>query len=219
MTVNHAREEIIRAYHEAFRIHGDSPSAVMWPKGRQDLRFRALIQHVPVESPCSILDYGCGLGHLKDYLQSHGYQATYLGADIAQDFILTATQKHPDTSFTLIEGSGDIGIDADHIVASGTFNIVEGDRDTYWNLVQGILSRLFNHCKSSLAVNFMTDQVDFVQDSTFHVSPSTVIEFVKGSLSRRYTLDHSYLPYEFTIIVYKDQRILRPENTYPHSNI
>jgi SAM-dependent methyltransferase len=214
MTRIHTREDIIKAYHDAFRIHGDSPSAVLWPKGRQDLRFRALVQHVSIESPCSILDYGCGLGHLKDYLQTHGYQARYLGADIAQEFVAAATQKYPDASFSLIKGNGDVGIDVDHVVASGTFNIVEGDRDTYWNSVKEILARLFRHCRTSLAVNFMTDQVDFVQESSFHVAPSSVIEFVKHSLSRRYTLDHSYLPYEFTVVAYKEQRILRPGNTY-----
>ena len=211
------RDDVIEAYRASHAMHGDSPSAVMWPKGRQDLRFRALTKHVDPDSPCTILDYGCGLAHLRDYLLAHGYRATYLGADIVPEFVEAGRQKHPESTFILVTGDGDTGTKVDHVVASGTFNIVEGDRDSHWSAVRGALVRLFERCASSLAVNFMTDQVDFQQDGAFHVSPAEVADFVSHALSRRFTLDHSYMPYEFTVVVHRDDRILRPDNVFEHA--
>jgi len=217
MTADSTREDIIRAYHDAFRIHGDSPSAVLWPKGRQDLRFWALTRHFDAAKPYTILDYGCGLAHLHDYLIARGHRVAYIGADIVPEFVEASGQKCPGSSFLLVKGDGDVGIEVDHVVVSGTFNIIEGDRQVHWGAVRGALVRLFKQCRLSLAVNFMTDQVDFQQDEAFHVSPAEVVEFVRRSLSRRYTLDHSYMPYEFTVIAYKDEQILRPSNIFEHA--
>lgn len=211
------RDDIIEAYRASHAVHGDSPSAVMWPRGRQELRFRALTRHFDASTPYTILDYGCGLAHLHDYLIAHGHQAAYIGADIVPEFVEASGQKYPGSSFFLIKGDGDVGIEVDHVVVSGTFNIIEGDRQVHWDTVRGALVRLFKQCRSSLAVNFMTDQVDFQQDEAFHVSPAEVVEFVRRSLSRRYTLDHSYMPYEFTVVTYKDDRILRPSNVFEHA--
>ena len=61
---------IIKQYQESFAMHGDSPAAVMWPRGRQELRFNALTKHFS-NNNFSVLDFGCGLGHLKSYLDNH----------------------------------------------------------------------------------------------------------------------------------------------------
>jgi len=189
----------------------------MWPRGRQDLRFRALTRHFDAATPYTILDYGCGLAHLHDYLMAHGHRAAYIGADIVPEFVEASGQKHPGSLFLLVKGDGDIEIEVDHVVVSGTFNLIEGEYSAHWSAVREALIHLFSRCSISLAVNFMTDQVDFQQDEAFHVSPAEVVDFVRRSLSRRYTLDHSYMPYEFTVVAYKDERILRPNNVFEHA--
>jgi len=211
------RSDIIEAYRASHAVYGDSPSAVMWPRGRQDLRFRALTRHFDAATPYTILDYGCGLAHLHDYLMAHGHRAAYIGADIVPEFVEASGQKHPGSLFLLVKGDGDIEIEVDHVVVSGTFNLIEGEYSAHWSAVREALIHLFSRCSISLAVNFMTDQVDFQQDEAFHVSPAEVVDFVRRSLSRRYTLDHSYMPYEFTVVAYKDERILRPNNVFEHA--
>lgn len=142
---------------------------------------------------------------------------TYIGADIVPEFVEASARKYPESTFILVETDRDVDIDVDHIVASGTFNLIEGEYSAHWSAVREALIHLFSRCSISLAVNFMTDQVDFQQDEAFHVSPAEVVDFVRRSLSRRYTLDHSYMPYEFTVVAYKSERILRPNNVFEHA--
>lgn len=198
-------------YQKAFALYGNSPAAVLWPKGRQDLRFDALTRHIDRTTSFTILDYGCGLAHLCDYLCARGFKATYIGVDIVPEFVRLAKLNYPESSFLLGKEDYISSIGVDHIVASGTFNIIEGDWDEHWNTIQILLNSLFNRCAKSLAVNFMTDQVDFVQDGAFHISPAKVMEFVQHSLSRRLIIDQSYMPYEFTLVVLKDIEKFEPD--------
>jgi hypothetical protein len=103
----------------------------------------------------------------------------------------------------------------DHVVISGTFNIVDGaDQAVYVERVQAALSHLFGLARVSLSVNFMTDRVDFVQPQALHMNVEAMMDFVRRKLSPRLRVDESYMPYEFTLVVLKDSEILRPDNIY-----
>jgi hypothetical protein len=60
----------------------------------------------------------------------------------------------------------------------------------------------------------MTDDVDFVQDGAYHVAPDDVLSFVRQTMTKRLQLDQSYMPYEFTVVAFRDDAIVRPDNIY-----
>lgn len=213
---NHAarRVGLIEQYQRSFAEHGDTPAAVLWPRGRQALRFDALTRHFP-DHGFSVLDYGCGLGHLKAYLDQRYGPYEYRGVDLVPEFIDAVANKYPDASVSLIQAHGDVSTPVDHVVISGTFNIIEGDdRDAYVDKVQASLVHLFNLARVSLSVNFMTDRVDFVQPQALHMNVEHMAEFVRRHLSPRLRIDESYMPYEFTLVALKDHEIVRPDNIY-----
>ena len=41
-----------------------------------------------------------------------------------------------------------------------------------------------------------------------------LINFISKNLTRRFKIDHSYMPYEFCVKIFKEQEILRPENVF-----
>jgi hypothetical protein len=100
------------------------------------------------------------------------------------------------------------------VLISGTFNIVEGDIDAHRKRVEEALIHLFKLSRISLAVNFMTDEVDFMQADAYHVSPESVMSFVRHNLSRRLRLNQGYMPYEFTVIALSDDSVVTPDNVY-----
>lgn len=203
-----------RLYQEAFARHGDSPMAVLWPRGRQPLRFEILTSHFQGDG-FSVLDYGCGLGHLRDELNKRFSSYRYIGADVVPEFVQAVKDKNPDAVVHLIRSHADLVDPVDHVVISGTFNIVDGDsRPEYLSYVHSVLEHLFSLCRVSLSVNFMTDKVDFVQTGAHHVNVESMYCFVRDRLSPRLQLDQSYMPYEFTIIAYRNCNIVRPENVY-----
>jgi SAM-dependent methyltransferase len=110
-------------------------------------RFRTLLQGLPIAEGDSLLDLGCGVGHLVDYILqeaslSWGPQvallAHYTGCDPHPEAILRAQERHPSLWWRFISG----GIDADGlsahydwIVMSGIFNI--GVQETeLWRIVE-----------------------------------------------------------------------------------
>lgn len=203
-----------RLYQEAFARHGDSPAAVLWPRGRQSQRFKALTQHFG-GAGFSVLDYGCGLAHLKDDLDSRFSDYHYVGADIVPEFVSTVRIKHRDAVVHLIESHVQLTDPVDYVVISGTFNLVDGVSSVeYLAYVQSALAHLFKICRVSLSVNFMTDQVDFTQPGALHVNVEDMYRFVRDRLSPRLHLDQSYMPYEFTIVAFRDSTIVRPDNIY-----
>ena len=203
-----------RLYQEAFARHGDSPAAVLWPRGRQSLRYRALTQHFS-GGGFSVLDFGCGLAHLKDDLDKRFADYRYIGADVVPEFVKAVREKHPTAAVHLIRNYAELVEPVDHVVVSGTFNIVDGDSCVeYLAYVQDALVHLFSLCRLSLSVNFMTDRVDFVQPGAHHVNVESMYCFMCDRLSPRLSIDQSYMPYEFTMVAFRNSGIVRPDNIY-----
>ncbi len=208
-------EHLRNLYRDAYLIHGDSPKSVHWPKGRQDMRFVALTKNIQQEKGFSILDFGCGLAHLYDFLNTKYRDVKYTGADILPEFITADRKKYPNAEFLLIDDAVEIKGKYDYIVASGVFNILfNADVKKHKEKVFEAITSLFNFSNVFLSVNFMTDAVDFMQEGAYHQNVAELCTFVSANLSKRIVIDQSYMPYEYTITIFKDQTIIRPDNIY-----
>jgi SAM-dependent methyltransferase len=208
------KSNLIEQYRTAFAVHGDCPAGVMWPRGRQILRFDALTQHFSGDS-FSVLDYGCGLGHLKEYLDQRFSKYDYHGVDLVPEFVNTVTAKCSDAKVHLIKSYKEVSTPIDHVVISGVFNIIDDiNRAAYVEQVHSTLEHLFGLARVSLAVNFMTDRVDFMQPDALHMNVEVMTNFIRRKLSPRLRVDESYMPYEFTLVILKNSEIIRPDNIY-----
>lgn len=211
-------KHLVRLYEEAFRRHGDNPAAVLWPKGRQEERFRALTRHIDASTPFSLLDYGCGLGHLKAFLDASRAPVAYSGADLVPAFVEACRAKYSDASFFNAQSPREVPGQFDYVIASGAFNVRYGATDVqHRDAVFGMLVDLFNKAGILLAVDFMTDAVDYRQPDAYHQNVEELYRFITR-LSRRVVIDQSYLPYEFAVTVWKSQEIVRPDNVYERSS-
>lgn len=208
-------KHIKKLYSESFKAHGDSPSAVQWPKGRQKERFDALCMNINGSKHFSVLDFGCGLAHLNDYLGSKFSSFEYTGVDLVDEFVQEDKKKYPDATFLSTDEFMTQSNRYDYIVASGTFNILyEKELLNNKKFILSTLKNLFERANISFAFNFMTDQVDFIQEGAFHINPLELYDYCRVSLSKRIILNQSYMPYEFNLIVWRDDTILRPDNMY-----
>jgi cyclopropane fatty-acyl-phospholipid synthase-like methyltransferase len=205
---------LVEQYRNAFAANGDTPAGVLWPRGRQGLRFDALTRHFS-GNDFSVLDYGCGLAHLKAYLDQRFERYQYYGADLVAEFVEAVKVKYPSAVVQLVQSYDDIATPVDHVVISGTFNIIDTtDHADYLDYVRAALVHLFSQAQVSLSVNFMTNRVDFMQNQALHINASEMADFIRSNLSPRLFLDESYMPYEFTLVVFKDSEIVRPDNIY-----
>lgn len=205
---------IAQHYRDALAANGDTPAAVLWPKGRQDLRFDALTRHLP-SADFSLLDYGCGLAHLHSYLDIRFKRFRYTGIDMLPEFVAISRARHPDSDFAVAASPVDVSGDHDHVVMSGVFNMLyTEDIDAHKRIVWEGLEFLFARARKTMAINFMTDQVDFKQPGAFHLDPRELLEFARRRLSRRLMIDQSYMPFEYTMVLWKDDMIKRPDMVF-----
>ena len=80
-------EEIKEEYTTKFLEHGVSSSAMLMPKGRHEARFSIVAEYLSELSNPTLLDYGCGLGFLNDYLIENKIGVKYFGVDMTESFI------------------------------------------------------------------------------------------------------------------------------------
>lgn len=202
--MEHAK--VIDMYRAAFQKFGDSDNAVFFPKGRQYVRYGQMLAGYNGQD--SILDYGCGLGKLYRFVSEFYPDARHLyhGVDIVSDFIENNIAAYQDTDFKLITEPEDLeGSQYDIVLASGTFNIIaDGDCDAYSGYVKSTLTKLFQTCSKKLIVDFMHDQVDFIQPGAFHININDMSAFIEQNLSSRFIVNRSYMPFEVSFTVYKD---------------
>ncbi len=90
----------------------------------------------------------------------------------------------------------------DCVIASGVFSFQLEDADQY-AYIQAALERMLELCKVGVAVDFLSDRVNYRQDHCFHAQPERVLELALG-LTRRVRLRHDYLPFEFSVALFKD---------------
>lgn len=192
-------------YKNEFTIYGDSHSSVRYAsKESQWKRYDILTQISNLQNK-SILDYGCGTGHLLEYLNEKAIVINdYIGVDILPEFLQVAKEKFP--SATFLESLFDCNRPFDFGIVSGTFNDTLSDNRNFW---QQAISELFISCREGIAFNLMSKYVDYENPNLFYESPSYVLDFVKKNLSPFVTIRHDYLckvdsvPYEFSVYVYK----------------
>ncbi len=198
-------EKIAALYNDSFREHGASIASLGYPKGAQDARFRAISQIGPLENT-SILDVGCGFGHMLDYLRRWNINARYTGIDITPPMIDTARRMHPEGDFRLLNI-----LDApmserwDWVFLVGAFNAAP-EREGWWDFVQQMMKRMWDLCNRGMATDFLSSYVDFEKPGSFHADPRQILDFAK-TLSRRVCLRHDYMAYEFMVYIYRDQHL------------
>jgi len=201
---------VAQSYKDAFSKYGHDPRSLFWLKGRQGLRFQVLCE-MGIGQDSSVMDVGCGFGDFFHYLVERfpNFSGKYLGIDILEEFIreCRSSINDPRAEFEvwdLLKTDRDETRSYDYVVASGTFNLRIGDN--HKDFVKAMLEKMFQLCVKGVAVNFMSTYVDYSNESSFHASPEEMFALAK-SFTKRVSLRHDYMPYEFTIYVYKDDRI------------
>lgn len=198
------KKKIINEYKKAFLKNGISPKAVLWPKGRQDQRFKKLLKPIlnkEVEIS-NIMDFGCGLGHLSHFLVTNKLaKIKYYGADICADFVKSCKDRN--INAMLVKGAADIKSNYDVIVCSGVFNLRYNDNDfKNQEIVFKEIKKLLSRTRKFLSVDFMRKDVDFEQKNAWHQPIEKLVSELEN-LCRRVEVDFRFFPYEYTIIFFK----------------
>lgn len=187
-------------YYESVKAYPDDYRGVKWESAQsQFLRFKILGDISPLIFNYSILDVGCGLGHLVDYLISRDFKGSYQGIDISYPMIAQAKKRHPNFTFEHNDIEHISEKSVEYVLASGIFAFSDFEQAKH------TLSLLFSKAIKGVAVNFLSAYIpeDIKEPELFYAEPSKIFDFCK-SLSPYVSLRHDYLENDFTVYLYKN---------------
>jgi len=206
------RVSLINDHREKLRKHGFTPPALGWTKGKQDVRFSVLLDCFEIKGK-TILDIGCGFGDFLKYLPEN---TQYIGLDIVSEFIEEARTRYANCETARFYHSDFLDDDfkesADIAIASGSFNY-RLDHTNSYEYIERAMNKAFLLTREAIAFNFLSSKVDYELEHAFHCSPEKILTMAYN-LSRNILLRNDYMPFEFTIVVFKDDSFEKSDTMF-----
>lgn len=207
------KQKIINRYEGRLKEFGPVQKSLGWLKGRQRFRFFYLQEIERFSPDDSVADIGCGYGDLFNHLKESGWKGEYVGIDIVPGLIKEAKVKYPKASFLLTDIIEDnYTKKSDWIFSSGALTSKTEEVDSSLHL-ETMLKKMFSLCNKGVAVNFCSPFVEFESDVNFHPDITKLLQII-SKLTKRFSLRHDYMPYEFTLYLYKDSTIYSEANIF-----
>ncbi|GAA0815559.1 class I SAM-dependent methyltransferase [Colwellia asteriadis] len=201
----HDYQQITDFYNQRFQEKGHDIASVGWrDKASQWLRFDMLFRDYNPKGKV-ILDVGCGFGDLYAFLtQQCGDDFHYIGIDISSELINEAKKKYNQTNADFFVGdlfsiADFTQKDIDYAVESGMLSFKLENNDEY---AKQIMDEMFTLSKEGVALNFLTDQVDYQLEKNHHYAMQDVLLWARA-LSSDFALFHDYPLWEFTVKIMK----------------
>lgn len=215
-------KSIFKFYESCYDRYGDCPLGVDWPKIEDvDKRYNVMLDIIKDKSTkATLLDFGCGLSHLYEYLLHNNITSiNYSGLDISEKFTEASKKKFPNITYYNIDLLSDNHLELplfDYIIMNGIFT---EKRDLSHSEMFGFLCKLINkvftYVEIGIAFNVMSPVVDWYDDKLFYLSIDQILEYICKNLSRHVIIRHDYGLYEYTIYVYKE--MTHPIPHFPNS--
>ena len=208
------RAAYIERYERRLGRHGRSPQTLGWgTRGREHVRHSVMAAVVEEVGAESVLDVGCGFADLYDHLRDRGWQGSYHGIDIVPGLLAEARRTRPDLDVQEADvtayrpGEHEV---FDVAVASGVFNARLAAEPNLQHIARSV-RRMFELSRLAVCADFLSTYVDYQRPDGWHTDSAWALDLVAG-VSRRFRLRHDYMPFEFALIIYRQDE--RPGNVF-----
>lgn len=191
-------ERIRKHYLALLDRYGPTFRAVDWgSREGQATRFRVLLEVEGIRD-ASILDVGCGIGHMVEHLVEIGFSGDYVGIDVLPEMIACARKRYPEWKF---EEANILDMrmtwNTEYVVSSGIFTLSSR------SLMKRIVKAMFGVCRKAVAFNSLSTWAGCKEPGEFYADPLDTLEFCR-TLTPWVVLRHDYIPHDFTIVMYKE---------------
>ena len=194
--------ETTRFYEEHIERYGfDYRALGFGRRASQEKRFAAALGLGSFHGK-RLLDVGCGFGDLLAWLNSRGIEPRYTGVDIVRPMIERCRKRFAGTGARFLIGDALTFVadePYDYVVASGIFGYAAKDTRAR---VRPTLERLFKLTRIGMAVNFLSRRAAARSPGRLYLHPSDVLQFAL-KLTPAVKLDHTYMPNDFTLCLYR----------------
>ena len=200
------RFEVIKSYYEANMGKGLPDYSVLgWESEEaQRLRFEILVDSVDLTGK-SLLDVGCAMGSLLEYLKEKDIRCRYTGVDILQSMIDEAKRKKLDGEFfcaDLFQNNIFEKKSFDVLYASGIFNL---NLDNNLEFLHDAMQQFCELTRETVVFNLLHIGSPDKEDTYYYYRPEEVHHLAEGLGHRfgRIRIVENYLKNDFTVICNK----------------
>lgn len=219
------REQDIAETQERYRKrwleYGYDPRTLGWNKDCQWVRFEAVFEGLRPDEFGSVLDVGCGFGDLLAYLRCRGWKGRYVGVDLVSELIEEGRRLHSaDTGSEFV--CADVAKFApdqpcELVVAIGAFNhrLAQGNLD----FIRETMEKMWAMSSRAMVCDFLSTSSDPQKRSShlYYADPGEIFALAARH-TRRVMLHHAYMPFEFQIKAWHDDRFTVAEPVFePYS--
>jgi SAM-dependent methyltransferase len=194
-------------YRKRYEQFGYSPMTLGWNKDCQWVRFKAAFEGLRKEEYFSVLDVGCGFGDLLAYLRIERWRGFYTGIDLVPELLDEARRRYgsvDDVGFECADIANRKGSDKfDAAIAIGIFN--HKLHQNQLEFVNATLNTMWCSSRHVVVCDFLSTASEpaRMRDDLFYADPREIYE-IASRYSRRLTIHHSYMPFEFQIKLWHD---------------
>lgn len=199
--------EIIKSYYEPNMGKGLPDYRVLgWESEQaQHKRFEILYNHVSLQGK-KLLDVGCGMANLYEYLIKKGVNFYYTGVDILESMIDSAKKKRPGVELICADIFKHNPFDDnsfDVVYSSGIFNINMGNNKEFLTKAIELFLRLG---KEAVVFNLLHYKSPDREDRYYYFKPSEVENIIEenfNNLLDSMQIVEGYLQNDFTVVLKK----------------
>ncbi len=199
---DHLKE--IEQYYKPKIIDGVPDYQILGWENRQAhlSRFQTLMKTVDLSGK-TLLDIGCGLGTLYDYIAENKINVKYTGVDILEEMIRRARERHKGIEFSCIDIFDEKAVfdrEFDVVFASGIFNLNLGNNKRF---IERALDRFFSVADQIIAFNLLHEDSENKEERYFYSNPAEInrLLLVYAGKFQEAEFYHSYLKNDFTVII------------------
>lgn len=188
-----------------YKKYGVDERALGWTKHKQLYRFGQVSSYI--KNGDSVLDVGCGFADLYGYLKAKFESIEYFGIDIMNEYIEVSMSKFQADNIQLC--CADIHHlpwkrTWDWVVECGIFGLKQFNDNEMYEYIEKTICKSLELSETGIAFNFLSDKIDYTtSDTDFHANPEKILGMAY-KYSRRVILDNSILPFEYTLVIWKD---------------
>ena len=195
-------------YSDKYSKYGPTSEGVDWGSNSDLAAIRqAKMLGVIKESKdeVTLLDVGCGYGHLAEIISKSHKQIKYSGVDVVADMRVHAKKTSP--QFDFYHGdflTGEFGV-FDYLVCNGILTQKLTATTLEMNLfAQDLIKKMYQVSRKGIAFNVMNTHVNFQIDKLYYRSPVELLGWCTSELTPHVVIDAAYkLWFEYTVYLYK----------------
>lgn len=169
----------------------------------QHRRFGFFTDIMKNDPDSSVLDVGCGLGHLCDFLRAQGWTGKYTGIDITPKMAACAKKRLPNEIILNIDLLYDKFEEKfDYVACIAALQHKPMFDSNPFDYLKEMVGKLFSLTNKVFVFDVFSNRGDFFEEDHLYVEPAELLNYCY-SLTNFLSLKNDYKPYQIMMFLHK----------------